>query len=157
MAGRNVVALQDAAEQAGKAILQRSEGSSIRSADEWDAHVGRRVREARVLKGLTQSDLAEAAGVSYQQMQKYEKATNRISPSRLVRFAEALGVTPGWFFEGRDGLIGTDSGEAPSLMNVTASDLAVARDVARLSPQVRQRAVSLIRALAEEAPTPADD
>ena len=90
-------------------------------------------------------------------MQKYERATNRISPSRLVRFAEALGVTPGWFFESRDGVVGGEAIEAPNLTDVTASDLAVARDVARLSPQVRQRAVSLIRALAEEAPIATDD
>jgi transcriptional regulator with XRE-family HTH domain len=54
----------------------------------------------RLMLGLSQEKLAEAVGVSYQQMQKYEKGVNRISPSRLQHIAQVLQVTPPFFFEG---------------------------------------------------------
>lgn len=57
-----------------------------------DQAVGRRVREFRTLRGLTQTDLATRIGVAFQQLQKYETGKNRISASRLVRMAHALDV-----------------------------------------------------------------
>src|SRR5258708_517957 len=65
-----------------------------------DRHVGKRLRMHREQKGISQKRLDEAGGVAMQQIQKYECAVNRISPSRLYRFARLLGVPVAWFFDG---------------------------------------------------------
>ncbi len=67
---------------------------------EVDRHVARRMRERRITLGLTQQQVAEWIGVTYQQAHKYEKGENRISVGRLRRIAVALGVAPAHFFEG---------------------------------------------------------
>ena len=69
-----------------------------RSVDARDAEIGRLVRAQRRQLGLTQSDLAKRIGVTFQQVQKYENGTNRISIGRLTRIAEALDVPPPFFF-----------------------------------------------------------
>src|SRR3954469_14628825 len=70
-------------------------------AQDIDRHVGARVRERRIMLGLTQQRLAELVGTTYQQAHKYEKGLNRIAAGRLHALARALGVEPGYFFEGR--------------------------------------------------------
>ena len=65
-----------------------------------DAHIGQKIRARRILLGLSQTELADAASISFQQVQKYEKGTNRVGASRLQQFSEALGVPPSYFFEG---------------------------------------------------------
>lgn len=62
--------------------------------DPIDLEVGRRLRAQRKLAGISQQALAEAVGITFQQVQKYENGTNRISMSRLVRMAEVLGIDP---------------------------------------------------------------
>lgn len=64
-----------------------------------DVHVGSRVRLRRLLVGMTQEALAERLGLTFQQVQKYEKGTNRISGSRLFQIANVLGVTVQFFFD----------------------------------------------------------
>lgn len=149
---RNVAALQDAAEAASKAIInQRGSQTLARCVDDWDAHVGERLKAGRMLHGVTQTALAEAAGISFQQVQKYERGANRISCGRLMQFAEVLNVSPGWFFEGRDGLIGALSNDAPaSMADLTSSDVALTRDIRRLPAKTRAKVVALIRALTED-------
>jgi transcriptional regulator with XRE-family HTH domain len=68
--------------------------------DPIDLHVAQRVRERRINLGMSQSTLAEAIGSSWQQLQKNEKGTNRLSASRLWRVAAALDVPPSFFFDG---------------------------------------------------------
>jgi len=68
--------------------------------DPIDAHVGARLRARRALLGLTQTALAAKIGVSFQQVQKYERGANRVSASQLWRAAEALQVELTYFFEG---------------------------------------------------------
>ena len=70
------------------------------SAAEIDSIVGERIRRKRILTGLTQDQLGEALGVSYQQIQKYETGANRVSVGRLYLLAQRLDVSPGWFFDG---------------------------------------------------------
>ena len=65
-----------------------------------DRHVGARMRERRIMLGLTQQELAKLIGVTYQQVHKYEKGINRIAAGRLHQIAQALGVEVGYFFEG---------------------------------------------------------
>ncbi|MGE5514605.1 MAG: helix-turn-helix domain-containing protein [Bacteroidota bacterium] len=67
--------------------------------DPVNAHVGARLRLRRVLMGLSQAQLADAVGLTYQQVQKYERGINRISASMLHHFAEALTVPVGFFFD----------------------------------------------------------
>ncbi len=64
-----------------------------------DMHVGARVRQRRVLLGMTLTDLADAMGMSFQQVQKYERGTNRIGAGRLYDLARALDVSIEYFFE----------------------------------------------------------
>ena len=71
-----------------------------RSATAVDTHVGQKIRARRNLLGLSQTELADAAGITFQQVQKYEKGANRVGAGRLMQFSEALGVPPSYFFEG---------------------------------------------------------
>jgi|SRR5579872_1349392 len=64
--------------------------------------IGKRLREARILRGFSQKKLAQITGVSFQQVQKYEKGANGISPARMKRFAESLGVTVNHLFGAAD-------------------------------------------------------
>ena len=65
-----------------------------------DDHVGRRVRERRTEIGVSQQTLADALGISFQQVQKYENGTNRVAAGRLWDLANCLEVDIGYFFEG---------------------------------------------------------
>lgn len=65
-----------------------------------DRHVGGRMRERRIMLGLTQQQMADLIGVTYQQAHKYEKGINRIAAGRLYHVAKALGVDVSFFFEG---------------------------------------------------------
>ncbi len=79
-----------------------------------DVYVGSRIRLQRILRGLTQSELAKLVGISFQSVQKYERGENRVSASRLHEFAAALGVNEQFFFDGIEGENGCDSaGPAP--------------------------------------------
>ena len=86
-----------------------------------DVHVGRRVREARVAKGMSQTDLGDKLGVSFQQVQKYEKGTNRIGASRLLQTATALNVPVEYFFDGVN-----DGSQDDSPVNAKLSRKAIA-------------------------------
>ena len=74
-----------------------------RRADSRDAEVGQRVRSKRLECRLSQTELADGIGVTFQQVQKYEKGTNRIGASRLERISEKLGVPISFFFDSMDG------------------------------------------------------
>jgi transcriptional regulator with XRE-family HTH domain len=67
-----------------------------------DVHVGKRIRHRRWLVGMTQQQLAEAVGIKFQQIQKYETGANRVSASRLWDIASALDIQISFFFEGID-------------------------------------------------------
>ena len=69
-------------------------------ADDIDAYLGRRLRRRRRLMGMTQQQLADAVGIRFQQIQKYECGANRISAARLWGLAEALEVPVGYFYDG---------------------------------------------------------
>ena len=76
---------------------------SRRRPQDVDVHVATRLRERRMLLGLTQQQLGELIGTTYQQTHEYEKGVNRIATSRLYQIAEVLGVEFGYFFDGMDG------------------------------------------------------
>jgi transcriptional regulator with XRE-family HTH domain len=72
-----------------------------RSAVPVDMHVGRRVKARRMLLGMTQEELADQLGVTFQQVQKYEKGVNRVSASRLLQLSTVLRVPVQYFFDER--------------------------------------------------------
>lgn len=78
-----------------------------------DTHVGSRVRMRRMMLGMSQESLGKAVSLTFQQIQKYEKGTNRIGASRLQQFSNILQVPPAFFFDGAPGGK-VVAGEAPS-------------------------------------------
>lgn len=81
---------------------QKPSGAGRSRAQDIDRHVGARMRERRIMLGLTQQQMAELIGVTYQQAHKYEKGINRIASGRLYTIARALGVEVSYFFNGMD-------------------------------------------------------
>ncbi len=79
--------------------VRRSAKKQVSRSGPIDIHVGSRVRLRRNLLGISQTDLGKALGVAFQQVQKYEKGTNRISASRLFNLSRVLGVPISFFFE----------------------------------------------------------
>jgi transcriptional regulator with XRE-family HTH domain len=75
-----------------------------KSPNQIDKHIGGRVRARRILLGMSQEKLADALGLTFQQVQKYEKGVNRIGASRLLHMAAILDVNIEFFFEGVPGL-----------------------------------------------------
>src|SRR3984957_8035449 len=80
--------------------MPKASNNRSRGATPVDAHIGQKIRTRRNLLRLSQTELADAAGITFQQIQKYEKGVNRVGASRLQQFSEALGVPPSYFFEG---------------------------------------------------------
>ena len=110
-----------------------------------DRHVGARVRERRIMLGLTQQQLADLIGVTYQQAHKYERGINRVSAGRLYEVAQVLSVPVSYFF---DGLQGDDS---RAISPRERKCLELARNVAQIPNERHQEALSqLARVLAAE-------
>lgn len=111
-------------------------------ADEIDKHIGKRIREQRENLGLTQSQLAHAISVSYQQIHKYEHGTNRISAGRLLLIAEALNLPVQYFYA-------AGTGVAPEEMPKDSRIcLELARQFRQIPNQRHQEALlSLVRVL----------
>jgi transcriptional regulator with XRE-family HTH domain len=109
-----------------------------------DRYIGARMRERRIMLGLTQHQLAELIGVTYQQAHKYEKGINRVASGRLYHIAQALAVEVGYFFEGLDG----DNAVKATPQQRMFLDLA--RNYLNIPvPEHRSAIVALARALAE--------
>src|ERR1041385_370523 len=77
-----------------------SHPSKKRRAGPEDVEIGRRIRALRLERGLSQSDLAKGIGLTFQQVQKYEKGTNRVSAGRLQKIADLLNVPITYFYSG---------------------------------------------------------
>ncbi|SDO25572.1 Transcriptional regulator, contains XRE-family HTH domain [Lutimaribacter pacificus] len=67
-----------------------------------DMHVGKKLKQLRVLRGMTQTEVAQGLDISFQQVQKYELGRNRVSASKLFEISQILGVSPSYFFDGLD-------------------------------------------------------
>jgi len=112
-----------------------------------DKHVGNRIRERRVMLGLSQQQLAQMIGVTYQQAHKYERGLNRISAGRLFEIAQVLGVPISWFFEGLK-----PSSQAVELSTRQRMCLELARNFAAINDERHQDALSqMARALAAQS------
>ena len=123
-----------------------------------DRHVGSRVRMRRMLAGVSQEKLGEALGLTFQQVQKYEKGTNRISASRLQQIAKMLGVPVAFFFEGAPTGEVVAGGFADTATTAYVADFLATSEGVQLSkafvriksPRVRRRVIELVEALADE-------
>ena len=115
-------------------------------ATETDRYVGGRIRERRIMLGLSQQQMADLIGVTYQQAHKYERGINRISAGRLYEISQVLGVPVSYFF---DGLEENKSGELSARQRMC---LELSRNFASISNERHQEALSsLARALVNEA------
>lgn len=96
---------------------------SVKRPDPVDVEVGHRIRIERLSRGLSQTALANQLGVTFQQVQKYEKGVNRVGAGRLTKIAEVLGVPVGAFFTGKDMVMDGQpkEGEASPLKLLTVS------------------------------------
>lgn len=83
----------------GRPRGRTSEGNSSKTTDPLDVHVGSRIRLRRQLLGLSQERLGDALGLTFQQVQKYERGANRVSASRLFDLSTVLGVPISFFFD----------------------------------------------------------
>lgn len=119
-----------------------------------DEHVGQRIRHRRWMIGMTQQKLAELIGIKFQQVQKYETGTNRVSASRLWDISRAMDVPVSFFFEGLDPDDQHDALEA--LQEKPRGDLLVDREAQELvrsyyqiPEEQRRRLFDLARVLSE--------
>ena len=120
--------------------------------DPLDVMVGARIRVFRINQKISQTDLAEQIGVTFQQVQKYEKGTNRIGASRLSRIAAVLGISVGELFESP----GEKSSDSTLLFRLLAEPgaLRVLKPYTRTSdPRVRHAIAELIEGIADKEPT----
>lgn len=125
-----------------------------------DRHVGGRVRLRRTLAGMSQEQLGEQLGVTFQQVQKYEKGSNRISASRLWQIAEILDVPVAFFFEGTRtsaaqnaaGFAEDRQAEITGIANSTESLQLLRYFTHIIDPKVRRSVVDLTRSLASAEP-----
>ena len=119
-----------------------------------DRHVGRRVQEKRLDLGLTQTALAKAVGVSFQQVQKYEKGTNRVSASKLFEMAEFMQVGIPFFFEGflqaQPGVAETPSSRFVHDYPTTKHSVEIARLAPRLPARKQKAVVQIMREMLDE-------
>ena len=124
-----------------------------------DIHVGSRVRLRRMMLGMSQEKLGESLGITFQQIQKYEKGTNRIGASRLQHIARVLTVPVSFFFEDAPGGVATDPGpggmaERPSASYVvdflsSSEGIQLNKAFIRIKDaKIRRKVIELVRALA---------
>ncbi len=128
---------------------------SIRRPSSVDVHVGGRVRVRRRLIHMTQETLADLIDVTFQQVQKYERGSNRISASKLFAIADALEVPISYFFEGLDETGGTAPNEGYEYNIQSFLRTPEGLELARLFPRIargplRRRILELVRAAAQD-------
>lgn len=118
-----------------------------------DVHVGKRIRHRRWMNGTTQQQLAEAVGIKFQQIQKYETGMNRVSASRLWDIAKVLGVKISFFFEGLDAAPNTNAtnSDMPADILTDKEALELLRSYYAIPENQRRRLFDLARVLSEAA------
>ena len=125
-----------------------------------DKHVGSRVRMRRMMLGMSQEKLGDALGLTFQQVQKYEKGTNRIGASRLQQISQILQVPVAFFFEGAPHLAGgpvpegTEHAPSPAYVSdflATSDGLSLTKAFMRIpDAKLRRRIVDLVQQIAGE-------
>ena len=123
-----------------------------------DVQVGTRVRLRRMLIGMSQEKLGELLGLTFQQVQKYEKGVNRIGAGRLFQVAHILGVPIDYFYEGVNGAnegtpgFADSGGASPPVMEFLSSGEGLQLSLAFMKikdPKVRKRVLDLVKSLSD--------
>ena len=127
-----------------------------------DRYVGNRMRVRRLEVGMSQEKLGEALGITFQQVQKYENGTNRVSISRLHQIAQALETPISYFYEGAaDGLDAGGSLADPELAGVASDFLklgegrALMRSFVGMTTAQRRQVIEFVRQIAGDVESPA--
>jgi len=126
-----------------------------------DIHVGSRVRLRRTMQGMSQEKLGDALGITFQQIQKYEKGSNRIGASRMQQISEALKVPVAFFFEDAP-VPGAATGMAEAGATSYVVDFLGSPDGIQLNrafvritnPAIRRKVIDMVRVLADETGNP---
>jgi len=130
------------------------DGDLERAPNPVDRHVGLRIRLRRKALGISQERLADSIGLTFQQIQKYERATNRVSASKLWEMARALNTTIGYFFDGlgepvKNEPVTEDRSAAHDFL-MTPEGMELATSFSRIRrPRVRRRVIDLVRVMGE--------
>ena len=141
-------------------IIEKKSNNSARKPNPVDIHVGGRIRLRRMMNGLSQEKLGDQMGLTFQQIQKYEKGINRVGASRLFRLASVLEVPVSYFFDDleTDEVNVPQSGFAEPGSQSFVLEFLSSREGLELNkafvrvtdPQVRRRVIDLVRSLAAE-------
>ena len=137
-----------------QSVLKQSDRGK-RSPNATDQHVGKRVRMRRVMLDMSQTDVADGLGVAFQQVQKYENGTNRLSASRLQQISQILRVPVQFFFEGVPALKrqpGASGGPSPAYVSdflATSDGLALVKAFVQIKdPALRRSIVTMVKQIA---------
>ena len=142
-----------------KLTPRRHKSKRNRGPNPIDVHVGLQLRRRRTLLGISQHHLGEMVGVAFQQIQKYEKGTNRVGCSRLFDFSRVLDVPIGYFFDGISPEVAASSPRhakaKPKALKAPEFDPAIKRESLELmrayhrisDPKVRQKVRDFVKAL----------
>jgi transcriptional regulator with XRE-family HTH domain len=128
-----------------------------KQANPIDAQVGNRVRLRRMLIGMSQERLGELLGLTFQQVQKYEKGVNRIGAGRLFEVSRILGVPIDYFYEGVNNQLAGGVAEnetSPPVMEFVSSGEGLQLSLAFMKikdPKLRKRVLDLVKQMAEDA------
>jgi transcriptional regulator with XRE-family HTH domain len=128
------------------------DGRESRRTTSVDVQIGRNLRKRRIELGMTQTELAEACGITFQQVQKYENGANRVSAARLWQFVAVLGLSLQGFF---DGLGAPTARTQPAVLDLEARKIddetaKFARRLAEIKdPKLRQRLKTMLASFAE--------
>ena len=136
--------------------VEESTKSSAKRPNPTDVYVGSRVRMRRKMLGLSQERLGERLGITFQQIQKYEKGTNRVGASRLQAMAQALDVPVAFFFPDNAPEQAAGLGEDGSAFMMdfmsTSEGLELSRHFMRVrNSKTRRKIIELVRAVADDA------
>ena len=135
---------------------------STKAPNPVDKYVGSRVRMRRIMLGMSQEKLGEALGLTFQQVQKYEKGVNRIGAGRLFEVSRILGVPIDYFYEGANGQFGgtpahRSTETSPPVMEFVSSGEGLQLSLAFMrikDLKVRKRVLDLVKSLADETSKP---
>jgi len=125
---------------------------SARSPNKTDVYIGKRIKMQRLARGLSQTDVASRLGITFQQIQKYERGINRVGAGRLQEIANLFSVTPAFFFEDGPRHKPGQSEEASETTELLANkyNLALAQAYNKIrSRNVRRNVLELVEGLAE--------
>ena len=125
---------------------------SARSPNQTDVYIGKRIKMQRLARGLSQTNVANRLGITFQQIQKYERGVNRVGAGRLQEIANLFSVTPAFFFDDGPRLkLGKSEGESETTeLLANKYNLALAQAFNKIrSRSVRRNVLELVEGLAE--------